>query len=109
MSKRWRRWVRELRETFPPPDGERVRIVRNLPRAVPGETKHSPSGITTIYIDSRAPDLFAWWILVHEWSHLFAWEGEIDHSDCGQPCKHWGCWHARIWREHHHDGDHWAD
>jgi hypothetical protein len=105
-SNRWRRWVASLRDTFPPPDGRPVRVIRRaLADGSYGLTTRTERG-WTIAIDERLPDSIAWLILVHEWPHMFAWDNAIDHSDCGRPCNHWGCWHARIWRDNHAETDH---
>jgi hypothetical protein len=88
----------------------RVRLVDSLPDGSLADCGRR-AGYFNIRIVRDVPDLMRWFLYLHEAAHAVAWDAdaEIDHSDCGKAgCSHWGCAYARLWREHHHDADHWG-
>lgn len=99
-SKRWWRWVQDLRATHPP--GAPVRVRRARLTEGWGLTVWKPGQGFTITVDSRISEDFAGYILEHEWAHLLVWDCgcEVDH------CDHWALEFARLHREHRHDRDH---
>lgn len=109
---RFHHWARESIRLHPAPDGKPIRVLRFTPKDRSlGQTTRG-THYWTISVHRALPDVAAWLVFLHELAHVHAWNESdpIDHSCCGDPsCRHWGCWFARLWREHHYEGDHWLD
>lgn len=102
-SKRWRRWVADLRALHP--IGAPVRVRRAKLSMGWGLTVWKPHTGFTVTIESRISEAFAGYILEHEWAHMRVWDCgcEVDH------CHHWGVEFGVIHRDTRHDRDHWED